>query len=224
MIKTILNKISLIRQLYFKSINKNYYSQFGEDKVLNELISSDLIDGFYIDVGCFHHKKHSNTYLLHKKGWTGINIDMEEDKINLFNIARPKDYNYYGAISDKIENVKIFRNQKYGVSSTLDPYLLEKKDIIDEKFITANTLINVIESSPFRERKIDLLNVDAEGYDYKVIKSLNFEKYSPKFIIIETHLKSIEEIIKSETYNFILDKKYSLRSWCLFSLIFKRNY
>ena len=61
-------------------------------------------------------------------------------------------------------------------------------------------------------------------YDYKVIKSLNFEKYSPKFIIIETHLKSIEEIIKSETYNFILDKKYSLRSWCLFSLIFKRNY
>ena len=44
-----------------------------------------------MDVGCFHHKKHSNTYLLHKRGWFGINIDMEKEKIPcgpIFNIKQ----------------------------------------------------------------------------------------------------------------------------------------
>ena len=31
----------------------------------------------------------------------------KSNKIKTFNIARPNDYNYLGAISDKIENVKI---------------------------------------------------------------------------------------------------------------------
>ena len=41
-------------------------------------------DGFYVDVGCFHPKKHSNTYFLYKRGWRGVNIDMEEEKIDVW--------------------------------------------------------------------------------------------------------------------------------------------
>ena len=73
--------INILRQAFFKSIDKNFYSQFGEDKILNELISKDFINGFYVDVGCFHPKKHSNTYMLFKRGWYGVNIDMEKDKV-----------------------------------------------------------------------------------------------------------------------------------------------
>ena len=70
MLKKIIKKIFLIRQLYFKKINKDFYSQFGEDKILKELILDNFNNGFYVDVGCFHPKKHSNTYLLYKKGWS----------------------------------------------------------------------------------------------------------------------------------------------------------
>ena len=38
MLSKILNKLSLIRQSYFKKINNNFYSQFGEDRILNEII------------------------------------------------------------------------------------------------------------------------------------------------------------------------------------------
>ena len=38
MLSKILNKLSLIRQAYFKKINNNFYSQFGEDRILNEII------------------------------------------------------------------------------------------------------------------------------------------------------------------------------------------
>lgn len=210
----------LLRQLFFKSINKDFYSQFGEDKILSELIPKNKKNGFYVDVGCFHPKKHSNTYLLYKKGWSGINIDMEEDKIDLFKISRPRDYNYLGAISDKVENVNIYRSQTFGVGSTINPNILKHENVIDKINITTTTLNNVLSSSPFENSKIDLLNIDTEGNDFKVLKSLDITKYKPKIIIIETHLKEIEEIIKSEMYVYLKSKGYKLKSYCLYSLIF----
>ena len=220
MIKYLIDKFLIYRQAYFKKINKNFYSQFGEDKTLFEIIPKNFSKGFYVDVGCFHPKKYSNTYMLHKRGWYGINIDMEDDKISTFNLARPNDFNYLGAISDKVENVKIFRNQKFGVSSTINEDIIKKDDIIDEILIETKTLNNVLELSPFKNKEIDLLNIDTEGNDFKVLKSLNFEIYNPKIIIIETHLKDIHEIIISDQYKYIINKKYYLVSWNVYSLIF----
>ena len=220
MINFLINKFLIYRQTYFKKINKNFYSQFGEDKTLFEIIPKNLSKGFYVDVGCFHPKKYSNTYMLHKRGWYGINIDMEKDKINTFNLTRPNDFNFLGAISDKVETVKIFRNQKFGVSSTINRDIINKDDIIDETLIETKTLNNVLELSPFKNKEIDLLNIDTEGNDFKVLKSLNFETYNPKIIIIETHLKDIQKIIQSEQYEYLINKKYNLVSWNIYSLIF----
>ena len=200
---SIIKKLYLLRQCYFKSINKDFYSQFGEDKILNEIIPKDKIDGFYVDVGCYHPTKHSNTYLLHKRGWSGVNIDMEADKIDLFKICRPNDFNYLAAISDKNEDVKIYRSQKFGVGSTIKPDLLKKKDIIDTKIIKTSKLDEVLKKSPFANKEIDLLNIDAEGNDFKALKSLSIDIYKPKIIIIETHLNKIDDILNSEIFNYL---------------------
>ena len=223
MISFLIEKLFFLRQVFFKKINKNFYSQFGEDKILLELIPKNFNNGIYVDVGCYHHKKHSNTYMLHKKGWKGINIDMEKEKIDLFNILRPKDFNFLGAISDKIEKVKIYRNQKYGVSSTINSNYLDKKDIIDETVIKTTTLDFVLNISPYKNKKIDLLNIDTEGNDFKVLKSLNFKIYDPTIIIIETHLKLINEIVNSEIYLYLINKNYVLKSWNVYSLIFMKK-
>ena len=223
MIKYFLDKLSLLRQVYLKKLDKNFYSQFGEDKILFELIPKNFKSGFYVDVGCFHHKKYSNTYLLHKRGWVGVNIYMEKDKIDLFNIARPGDYNFLGAISDKKDKVKIYRNQKYGVSSTINPDFLDKKNIIDEHVIETTTLNDVLNNSPYQNKKIDLLNIDTEGNDFKVLKSLNFKIYDPSIIVIETHLKTIEQIMQSEIYLYLEERMYTLKSWTIYSLIFVKK-
>ena len=223
MLKYLIKKISLIRQTFFKKVNNNFYSQFGEDKILFEIISKNLINGFYVDVGCFHPKKHSNTYMLHKRGWSGINIDMEKDKIETFKLARPNDFNFLGAISNKIEKVKIYRNQNFGVSSTIVKDIINKKDIIDESFIETTTLNHVLELSPYNNKQIDLLTIDTEGNDFKVLQSLNYNIYNPQIIIIETLLKNINEVINSESYNFLINKDYKLVSWNIYSLILKKN-
>ncbi|MDO8518314.1 MAG: SAM-dependent methyltransferase, partial [bacterium] len=68
------------------------YAQFGEDWVLAELFT-DTPRGRYVDVGAHHPKRYSNTYLLYKKGWHGVNIDPNPHTIELFAKARPGDTN-----------------------------------------------------------------------------------------------------------------------------------
>ena len=215
------NFIKLIRKTFFKKINKNFYSQFGEDKILNEIIDKNYKNGFYVDVGCFHHKKYSNTYLLFKKGWSGINIDLEQDKIDVFNLARPYDHNILSAVSDVSQKLTVYKTDEYGVGTTTEKSLVkDMNNVIDTFDINSMTLNNIIENSPFNNKEIDLLNIDTEGNDYSVLMSLNLDKYKPKIIIIESHLKNINEIIKCDIYNYLSSKNYKLRSWNFYSLIF----
>ena len=52
----IFNFFYLVRQSFFRKINKSFYSQFGEDKVLQEILKININKGFYVDVGCYHPK------------------------------------------------------------------------------------------------------------------------------------------------------------------------
>lgn len=215
------NFIKLYRKTFFKKININFYSQFGEDRILNEIINIDYKDGFYVDVGCFHHKKYSNTYLLFKRGWSGINIDLEQDKIDVFNLARPHDYNILSAVSDVSKKLKVYKTDKYGVGTTTEKKLIKNmNNIIDIFDINSKTLNEIIESTRFKKKEIDLLNIDTEGNDYAVLMSLDLDRYKPKIIIIESHLKNIDEIIECDIYKYLSNNNYKLRSWNFYSLIF----
>lgn len=53
---------------------KHMYSQFGEDVLLDHLFNQ-INNGKYLDIGCFHPFKFSNTAELYRRGWSGVNID-----------------------------------------------------------------------------------------------------------------------------------------------------
>ena len=57
------------------------------------------------------------------------------------------------------------------------------------------------------EKKIDLLDIDVEGADLKVLQSLSFDKYKPELICVEIHEKSIKE---SKTFKFLDSCNYEL--------------
>ena len=65
---------------------KSSYSMFGEDIFVEKFFKKRL-KGIYVDVGCYHPLDWNNTHLLHK-GWNGINIDLNQISIDLFNKAR----------------------------------------------------------------------------------------------------------------------------------------
>ncbi len=222
MIKNIVKTGYLLRKAYLTDFIKIHYSQFGEDIVLKELLREGIKNGFYVDVGCYHPKKYSNTYMLHKWGWEGINIDVEEDKISLFNIVRPRDYNVLCAVSDRKEKVTLYKDSKFGLGSTIDTQAKDqtKNGFLETIDLCSNTLNEIIENSPFKGRQIDVLSIDVEGMDFKAINSLDIEMYKPKIVIIEDHHKSIDDVLNTNTYAFLKQKGYILRSWTFYSLIF----
>jgi len=220
--KGIFKKLWLVRKGMFTNFLGTHFSQFGEDIILDELLKPEKDDGFYVDVGCYHPRKFSNTYMLYRRGWHGINIDMEEDKIRLFEFLRPRDTNILSAVSDKEETVTLYRYSKYSLESTIDEKIAARAvhDEYDRKIVKTKTLTQILYNSPYREKQIDLLTIDVEGFDFRVLKSINFDVYMPKIIVIEDHHKNIIEILETATYLFLQSKGYVLRSWTFYSLIF----
>jgi len=233
---SLLNLIYIYLNLCHKKIfsRKKYFSFSGVDIIINNIFRN-IDNGFYVDVGCQHPIKNNNTYLLYKKGWKGVNIDLDEDNINLFNKARPLDLNINIAISDKIKDVELFFFHNKSPINTIDKKTSEfqKSPISEIKIIKANSLTNILDNTIYKNKKIDLLTIDVEGHELNVLAGFNFEIYCPKVIIVEfldLNVKKLEiknlnidVVLKSKLYNFLLSKNYTLANSIYSDLVFIHN-
>jgi len=215
---SLLRFLRLWRKTYITKYRRTFYSQFGEDVILAELVGKRAPPGFYVDVGCFHPKKFSNTYLLHKRGWQGINVDMEADKIFCFGLARPRDHNVVAAVSDTPGTVTLAEEGRYSLGARIAS--VDAAAPGGGRAIETRTLDSIIEASPFAGRRIDLLTIDAEGMDWNVLNSLDLDRYRPQIIVIEEHSKDIEAILQGRIYRTLKARGYRLHSWVHLSLIF----
>ena len=181
----------------------------------------DKKNGFYVDVGCYHPTHRNNTYLLHKKNWSGVNIDTSKFSIDLFNHMRPKDLNYNCAISNKNEIIKLFYQKELSQLSTTERDQAETvfQGNIKEKEVQAFTLDEILDRDKFKDIKIDFLDIDVEGADLKVLEGLSFDRFKPELVCVEIHTKEIKQ---SDIYKFLINKNYELLWSGVFSHIFKR--
>ena len=221
-LSSFLERLYVFRKTFLTRHWRRHYSQFGEDVVLVDWLGKQCNNGFYVDVGCFHPSKFSNTYLLHKRGWQGINIDMDAIKIKCFDLARPDDTNVNAAVSDKKETVTVYNFSRYGLGSTIDPEVARNTPmpVISETSMETQTLTEIIDASPYKNRPIDLLSIDAEGHDFAVIRSLDMERYRPKILLTETHLKDFREIIELPMHGYLEQQGYRLMNWIGFTLLY----
>ena len=228
--KKFLRKLYIWQNIYLKNkylFKKKSYSAFGEDIEIKKHFKRNF-NGFYVDVGCYHPIKGNNTLLLHQKGWTGINIDINKLSIELFNFCRPKDVNLNLSISKKkIEKIYYQKElsllnsiKKKQAKATFQGKILTKK--IKSKFLN-----EVLAQSKFRNKKIDFLDIDAEGADFEVMNTLNFKKYDPKLISVEIMPENLDlskmDIKNSIIYKFLIKKNYRLIWSNEFSVLFKKS-
>ena len=167
------------------------FSQFGEDlPILHIAEQLGLKKAIYVDAGAYHPVFGSNTLLLHKQGWRGINIDLCRDRIAAFNRYRSSDHNVVACLSDKIASVDIAH---YEISSTdriIDSTDQEKLSLAGQKPIRYSTAITttltaVIENSAFRLQDVQFLNVDCEGHDLAVLRGLDLQRCRPRILSVE---------------------------------------
>ena len=224
MLNKIKKKIHIFHNIYLKNkhfIKKKSYSMDGEDIFIVEYFRKKK-NGFYIDVGCYHPIHRNNTYLLHKNGWSGINIDIHQFSIDLFNFLRPNDINLNYAVSDQNGMVEMFYQKKLSQLSTIDEQQAQMsfQGNIKKSKIKSLSLDAILEKTNLTETKIDLLDIDVEGADLRVLKGFTIEKFKPELICVEIHKKDIKN---SEIYKYLSNFSYELVWSGVFSHIFKSN-
>ena len=211
--------LRLLYYLFYRTkifFPKKTYSMFGEDKFINNYFKNKS-KGFYIDVGCYHPLDGNNSYLLYKKGWNGINFDINHYSIKLFNFLRRRDVNIHSGISVNKKKLTMYYRKEINMLNTLDKKMakIHFRNGYKKKIIQVNTL-NFFISKYFKQLdKIDFLNIDVEGAEMKVLKNLNFEIYDPSIICIEIlgyreldfSVREIQ-IKNNEIYRYLLNKNY----------------
>ena len=216
--------------LYYR--NKAYkkrasYSQDQEDLFINDYFKN-IDDGFYLDIGCYHPIKYSNTALLYNRGWQGINIDMNQTSIDLFNILRKKDKNICAAISSSNKKVTQYIDHIYSPVNTIDKNFSQviskrlKTKPFSEKNIFTNTFSEIVKKNEIQITKIDFLNIDVEGHDYDVLKGIDLLNIKPKIICIEidNHEKNLSN---QKIKNYLIKFNYKIIKSIGLNAFFEKN-
>ncbi|MFK7000574.1 FkbM family methyltransferase [Flavobacterium oreochromis] len=186
-----------IKEFIYRRYNISF-SKSGDDIQLMKLINESS-PGVYVDVGCWHPIKASNSYYFSLRGWRGICIDPNPEFKKMYNKLRSRDTFVNCAIGDKKENLKYYLlNDSCSSMNTLDYAFIQKhrleseiKEVIE---VPLFKLSEVLEKNLRPNDRLDFFDVDVEGYDLEVLKTNDWEKYRPKIILVETDSEIFEDV------------------------------
>ena len=171
--------------------NADYFSEAGQDMLVKDNFFKNQKSGFFLEIGAFDGIEGSNCYHFEKvMNWQGIAIEasplqFEKLKKNrnckLINMA-------IGPENKQVEFYEVVEGftQMSGINN------LNFKDSFERIKKNSNSKINKIniECKTFEklipsDQVIDLISIDIEGNEHDVLKSINFDKYQIKVIILE---------------------------------------
>ena len=176
----------LLSRLYPAAVS---FSGDGEDRVamgwIWQLTKRDWPDIRYLDVGACHPTRLSNTFAMYSKGARGVLVEPNPDMIGALRTKRPKDIIIPAGIAfDERRSAELHRFTEpvfnsFGSKST--PYA-SYLDSVSVPLIPLNDILQ----EHFRERPPEFLSIDAEGVDFAILRSIDFDAHKPLLICIET--------------------------------------
>jgi FkbM family methyltransferase len=203
-------------------VHRLSYSQFGEDITAANLLRN-VETGFYVDIGAHHPLQHSNTAMLHMKGWQGVNVEPMLQGFRAFQRLRPHAINVRAAIDNAADSVTLYKFRG-GLSNTTMPNraeeLRESRELVGEEVVPAMTLSNVFERHVPAGVRVNYLSVDIEGYDTDAILAFDLGKYRPDVVCIEIHRPDMLKLGENAAVKHMSDHGYQLYAINIFSFTF----
>ena len=213
---TLIYKLYLYYHLFFRYkifYKRKNYSQFDEDIFLTEFFKKKK-KGKFVDLGAFHPIRYNNTYLLYREGWNGTNIDLNPTSIDMFNIVRSRDNNKCALISNERNKKKtVYFEHNFSAGNSINLINDPQKILTKEKIMTSSTFNDLV------QHKFDFLNIDLEGHDYIVLKTIDLKYYQPDLICVEILENSKD---KNKIFKFMEDNKFKLIKICKVSYFFQK--
>lgn len=167
------------------------YSQHGEDMVMKSFYDGMIgYKGFYVDIGAHHPIRFSNTQYFYKQGWRGINVDATPGSMKLFNLLRRRDINLeMGIAPEKGEMIFYCFDEPalngFNADVAKDRDKNTRYKIIKEVKVPTMPLSGLFSQFLPKGQKVDFMTIDVEGLDLEVLKSNDWEKYRPDYLMVE---------------------------------------
>jgi len=162
-------------------------------------------NGVYIELGAFDGITQSNTaYFEFYKEWSGLLIEPSKDSYEMCCKNRPNSICVnLCCVSFDYNSNKIKGDFNSKTMSSVNGERLNSTNLIEVNCDTLNNIIN----SNIPNTPIDLLSLDAEGYEFNILKGLNLNEHRPKFILIEVYENDFNLIFK-----YLSENNYKLHS------------
>jgi FkbM family methyltransferase len=193
------------------------FSQSGEDCVAAFYLAKLKEKGVVVDIGAYHPFRFSNTFLFHLMGWKCICVDASPDSIALLKKVRPSDTSVCALVSDRKETMKFFSFAE-GAWNTTNAAIVNELEgretggtkLVKSTEVEAIPIMDLLDQT-VGQRKIDLLDIDVEGMDLRLVSAIDFRRYAPAVILAEL---SRAEIQKSPLREHLASGGYSLHGHC----------
>ncbi|WP_026146401.1 FkbM family methyltransferase [Zestomonas thermotolerans] len=183
------------------------YAQNFEDVMLWRTLKL-FGPGFYIDVGANHPTHDSVTRSLYERGWRGINIEPVHHYHEALCRERPEDINLCVAVADIEGELVFFESPETGLS-TLSPEMAELQGASGIPFlrrtVSTRRLADICEEHVPADVPFHFLKIDVEGFERNVLLSMDFRKWRPWLILIESAFNKRpewEELVLGAGYRY----------------------
>ena len=211
--------------------SKRSYSQNGEDLVVESICRFlEIANPTYLDIGAADPVIDNNTYLFYRKGCRGVLVEPNPSSCRKLRAIRPEDTvlnvgigfedqvaaDYYmisgpgGEVLNTFsrgEVEKVLANFKdRRVEKTIKMPLVNINKVMDEHFHGAPTFVSI----------------DTEGLDLDILKSLDFDRFRPVILCVETIILKTTKM-ETRILDLMLGKGYIVRGSTFANTIFVDN-
>lgn len=196
----------IIRRRYNISFSKS-----GDDIQLMKLINN-YVPGTYVDIGCWHPIKASNTYFFHLRKWKGICIDPNPELKSLYKKYRTSDVFVNVAIGHSNTSLVYYMLEESSMNTFSYEFIKKhnlQSKIVKKVNVPMYSLKEILDKNLKRNDRLDFFDVDAEGYDLEILKTNDWIKYRPKIIVIESD-DFLQKDITSEIVQYLENQNYRL--------------
>jgi hypothetical protein len=195
-----------------------HFGQSAEDAILLRLFGGKM-EGFYVDLGAYHPRRYSNTFILHHFfKWGGVNVDASAEAIALFEQERPGDTNVHAAIGPVTDEEIVYWKFDYPARNTISEDNVRRQlhknntRVVGKEPVRTRTLAEILAEHLPKDQIIDFLNIDIEGADLQALVTNDWENYRPRVIAIEDYAVKASGLENSEIYLYLREKGYKFSS------------
>lgn len=182
--------MSMVPEYYscdWQDFGGRFYSQRGEDIIVLNIFQHMKIDKpSYLDLGAHHPYHINNTQLFYMRGSRGINVEPNPNLIEAFHTHRSGDTNLCVGVGPERGELDFYMSDPMsGRNSFMRELALEgvtEVSKIQVPVVLVSDIIRDYAGGVFP----DFLSVDIEGFDYAVLKSIDYQLIrGPRVICVE---------------------------------------